>query len=297
MNSSRLLRTREPSTVNHSRPPLEGRSPGSRGEGPCGPPRRLRPSPRDRESGNDLQALLPGYSGGTAPDFDRLPCSSERVLRPPEYDFRESAVKGTPRTRAFGRESERGTPAPRGPARLRRRVPRPSAWYARSKRTRTPPPTRATPVRVERGTPAPRGPARPRRRVPRPSPNRPPPRARPSAPPGGLDTDRSEALPSKHKTSSGAREGHNREAGESPARSRHCEWRTALEEATRRAPGKARAAREGVPLDSTSQETYPSGEDAMPRGCRPAGAEIARRDPHQRRIRARAAAPGHEVSW
>ena len=87
--------------------------------------------------------------------------------------------------------------------------------------------------------------------------------------------------PARNKTSSGARHGHNGEAGESPARSRHCEWGPLSKQPLGERRGR-RERRERVTSRPTSQETYPSGEDAMPRGSRPAGAEIARRDLHSK---------------
>ena len=74
LNSSRLLRTRELRAANHSRPARREVSwlPGH-GVDVAVSACRLPLAPR-RESGDEPQAPLhPGYSGGTAPDFDRLP--------------------------------------------------------------------------------------------------------------------------------------------------------------------------------------------------------------------------------
>src|SRR6266568_2343196 len=91
MDSSRLLRTRECSAANHSRPPLGGRSPGSRGWRERRSLPRPRPSPRSRESGHRVADAPP-----------RLQWRDRAGLRPASLFLRAGASTPEVRLRRAG---------------------------------------------------------------------------------------------------------------------------------------------------------------------------------------------------
>ncbi len=96
-----------------------------------------------------------------------------------------------------------------------------------------------------------------------------------------LDSARGGALGDPLYIRSGAHKGSDREAGENPARSRHCEWGAIFESTRSSLAGEGEDGARGRGAFGTHEPGDLPGlaEDAMPRGCRPTDAEIARGTP------------------